>query len=255
MVGFKDFKKGFELSFTLAAIQFKERNEGSYLGILWYLLNPLLMFTLLLLIFGDRVGGSIEQYPLYLLLGIVTFNYFQRVTSESSNAIIVHKGIVKSVNFSRASLIFGIALAHLFSHIFELLLIAGFLLYFGASLSGLIIYPVVLFFFALFTCGVSFLLSALNVYFIDLNHIWTFITRLLWLGTPIFYSIGGQTRLYYVSLINPLYYFITIIRDLLIYRRISEAWMIGAAVFYGIVAFAIGFWVFNKLKRRFAELI
>ena len=75
-------KKFIELSFALAKAQFKLRNEGSYLGIFWYILNPIFIFSLLLLIFSTRVGQGIPHYPLYLLLGIIMFNFFQTATIE-----------------------------------------------------------------------------------------------------------------------------------------------------------------------------
>jgi len=248
-------KSTLELSLALARAQFKERNEGSYLGILWYLLGPFLMFLLLLLVFSDRVGTNIPRYPLYLLLGIVMFNFFQKATSESTKAISINRWIIKSINFPRESLISSIVLATLFSHIFEIVLFIVFALFFKVSPAGLIFYPLILIFFCIFVYGASLILATLNVYFVDLDNIWTFVSRLVWLGTPIFYTIGGQTRLFYVSLFNPMYYFITITRDIIVYTRIPEIWMIIGAVIYSLLFLFIGLLIFNKLKIKFAELI
>jgi len=248
-------KSTLELSLALARAQFKERNEGSYLGILWYLLGPFLMFLLLLLVFSDRVGTNIPRYPLYLLLGIIMFNFFQKATSESTKVISINRWIIKSINFPRESLISSIVLATLFSHIFEIVLFIVFALFFKVSPAGLIFYPLILIFFCIFVYGASLILATLNVYFVDLDNIWTFVSRLIWLGTPIFYTIGGQTRLFYVSLFNPMYYFITITRDIIVYTRIPEIWMIIGAVIYSLLFLFIGLLIFNKLKIKFAELI
>ena len=119
-MGVKHF---FELSFQIAKSGFKLRNEGSYLGILWYLLNPLLLFVLLLLVFADRLGNEIPMYPLYLLLGIVMFNFFQQTTSESTRIVLVdYRDLVKSINFPREAIVLGAVLKFLFSHFFEILL-------------------------------------------------------------------------------------------------------------------------------------
>ncbi|MBN1871840.1 MAG: ABC transporter permease [Candidatus Omnitrophica bacterium] len=248
-------KHAINFGFSLAEVQFKERNEGSYLGILWYLLNPILMFGLLLLIFYDRVGGEIKHYPLYLLLGIIIFNYFQRVTTESTICIPVNKGIIKSVNFPRLALVGSIVITHIFSHFFEILLLLLFLIYYKVSPVGIIVYPIVLIFFSLFVYGISLMLAAIHVYFIDLKHIWDFLARLIWLGTPIFYPIGGQKRLFIVNLFNPIYYYMTISRDIIIYHEMPPLWMIAGAAFYSIMFFVIGFLVFSKLKNKFAEMI
>lgn len=244
------------LSLQLAKAGFKLRNEGSYLGVFWYLLNPLLMFGLLLLIFSNRVGAGIPSYPLYLLLGIIMFNFFQQATTEATKAIIKdYQLIIKSINFPRESLIASIILKTLFSHLFEIILFVIFLLVFKNSLIGIISYPLMLLFFCFFVFGFSLILGALTVYFIDLENIWLFASRLIWLGTPIFYAVEGQTKLFYVNLFNPMYYFITIARDLIIYLKIPEPWIILGAVSFSLLFLAIGLLIFNKLKIKFAEMI
>lgn len=249
-------RSSFSLSFALAKAGFKLRNEGSYLGILWYLLNPLLMFALLLLIFSDRLGGGIPNYPLYLLFGIIIFNFFQQTTTEATKLIIrEYKGVVKSINFPRESLIGSIVLKTLFSHLFEIALFVFFLLIFRHSLIGMLAYPLILLFLYFFVFGSCLILSALTVYFIDLKNIWVFASTLIWLGTPIFYAIGGQTKLFYFNLFNPLYYFITIARELIIYARMPELWMLVGGGCYSLFFLVIGLLIFNKLKVKFAELV
>jgi len=246
----------FGLGLSLAKAGFKLRNEGSYLGIFWYLLNPLLLFILLLLVFSDRLGGNIPAYPLYLLLGIIIFNFFQQATTESTKVIMRdYQWIIKSINFPRESLIGGIILKTFFSHLFEIILFIVFILIFGGSLIGLIFYPVIIIVFCFFVFGVCLIFASLTVYFVDLENIWFFVSRLIWLGTPIFYAIGGQTRLFYVNLLNPLYYFITIAREIIIYTRIPELWMLLGMITYSLLFLLIGLLIFNKLKIKFAEMV
>lgn len=244
-----------ELTFALAKAEFKLRNEGSYLGILWYLLNPLLLFLLLLLVFSDRVGVNIPSYPIYLLLGIIIFNFFQAATIESAKVIHVNRWILKSINFPREVLVSSIILKTIFSHIFEIILLIVFLLFYRVPISGVLFYPFILIFFCIFIYGASLILSAIAVYFVDLENIWAFVVRLIWLGTPIFYAIGGQTKLFYISLFNPMYYFITIARDFIVYMKMPELWMIAGAIFYSVLSLIIGILIFNRLKIKFAEMI
>lgn len=243
------------LSSELAKAEFKLRNEGSYLGILWYLLNPLLMFILLLAIFSTRLGQNIPSYPLYLLLGIIIFNIFQQTTIESTKTIKENRWIIKSIRFPHEVLIFSIVLKNLFSHILEFVIFTMFLLFFGVPVTGAFFYSLILVFLLFFISGVSFILSALTVYFIDLDNIWAFVSRLLWLGTPIFYSIEGQENLLILNLFNPMYYFITVARDLVIYGRVSELWVIAGVMIYSLLSLVFGLFIFKRLKRKFAELI
>ena len=181
----KDIKR---ISYSLAVCDFKLRNEGTRLGFVWYLLNPLLLFTLLLLVFNDRLRAGIESYPLYLFLGIILFNLFHKTTIEATNGILHNAGLIKSIKFPGESVIISIVLRNLFEHLFEIIVFAIFLIAFNVSLVGIIFYLIVLVFLILFSYGVSLILSALTIYFIDLKNIWTFISRLLWFATPILFS-------------------------------------------------------------------
>jgi len=248
-------RHNFELSYILAKIGFVLRNEGTWLGIFWYLLAPFLTFLLLFAIFFDRLGHQIPNYAVYLFLGIILFNFFQKITGESIAIIRSNSGIIKSMNFSRESLVGAVVLKTLFSHFFEVLLLCLFLIYFKISLIGLIFYPLILLFFLIFSFGISLVLSSLSIYFVDLGNVWEFASKLIWFGTPVFYSIGGQTTLIYLNLFNPMYYFITITREVLIYNTLPELWMMGVALFYSLFYLLIGLFMFNKLKIKFAELI
>jgi lipopolysaccharide transport system permease protein len=243
------------LSLQLAKAQFRIRNEGSYLGILWYLLNPLLLFILLYLIFSTRLGKGIPHYPLFLLLGIIMFNFFQSFSTESAGIIRSNSNVIKSIIFPRESLIGASVLRALFSHIFEIIVLIIFFLFFKISIINFIFYPLILIFFIVFCFGIGLFLSSLSVYFIDLNNIWHFAVRLIWFGTPIFYAIEGQTRLFYLNLFNPIFYFITITREILIYNKIPELEMILGMISFTLLSLFIGLLFFNKLKGRFAELI
>jgi lipopolysaccharide transport system permease protein len=249
------FKRFFNLSISLARAEFILRNEGSYLGILWYLLNPILMFGLLYFIFNDRLGNNIPYYPLYLFLGLIMFNFFQNVTIESTKLIRTNTWIIKSINFPRESLIFSAVLNNFFSHLFEIILFFIFLLINKMALIGILYYFFILVFFCLFIYGACLILSSLTVYFIDLDNIWNFCSKLIWFGTPIFYAIGGQTKLFYLNLFNPIYYYITISRDIVIYSRIPELWLIIGGIFYSFLFLFLGLYLFNKLKNKFAEMI
>ena len=244
-----------KLGFHLGFYDFKLRNEGTYLGLVWYLLNPLLLFLLLLLVFQDRLGHNIESYPLYLLLGIIIFNFFQKTTSSATSGILQKAGLIKSIKLPNESIIISIIIRNIFEHIFEIIVFLILLIGFKVPLLGIIFYPIILIILAAFIYGVSLILSSLTVYFTDLDNMWGFISRLLWFATPIFYSVGGQTKLFLFNLFNPLYYFITISRDIVIYNKMPSLWTIGGMLGFTLIFLVIGLIIFNKLKYKFAELI
>ena len=119
----------------------------------------------------------------------------------------------------------------------------------------LIFYPTILLFLSIFAYGAGLILASVAVYFVDLGIVWGFLVRLIWLATPIFYSIEGQTRLGIINLFNPMYYFISVARDIIIYAKVPELWLIFGMIGYSLLFFVVGLFIFNKLKLRFAELM
>jgi ABC-type polysaccharide/polyol phosphate export permease len=245
-----------ELSFQLAKAEFKLRNEGSYLGILWYILNPVLTFTLLFLIFSDRLGGEIPHYAPYLLLGILIFNFFQSSTIESAKSLTRdNHHLIKSIHFPKEALVLSIIIKNLISHCIEILIFFGVLVFLHLELLPILYYIPLLFFISLFTLGVSFFLATLSVFFADMDNIWSFMVRLLWFGTPIFYSIADQIRLFYLNLFNPLYYFIATARDLILYQDTPATWLMVGVVGWGLASFIIGLLIFKLSNKKIAELL
>ncbi len=243
------------LSLAVARAEFKLKNEGSYLGILWYLLNPLLMFLLLLGIFSYSLGQSIERYPLYLLVGIILFNLFRTITVEATKTIYQNRLIIKSVAFPLENLIAALVLKNLYSHIFEFIVLFGFLLFYKISLTYILFYPLLVVLICLFSYGIALCLSALAVFVMDLDNIWTFGVQLLWFATPIFYTIDEHPVLFACNLLNPMYYFITVGRELLIYNTLPSFWLILGALIHTVVWFLLGIKLFKKFQNKFAELI
>ena len=251
--GLGKLKSIFGLSFQLAKTDFKLKNEGSYLGILWYLLDPFIMFLILFMIRNITASG-VENYPLYLLLGLVMFNFFKKTTTEAAGSISGNSGLIKSINLRKEVFIFSTFLKNLFSHFFEIILLIGFLLFFKMPLINLIYYPFILLFFGFFILGISFLVSTIGVYITDFKNIWAVLTRLLWFVTPIFYKIKLELP-FNINAFNPVYYFITVGREIIVYNKIPNFGLIMGMIFFGLIFFLIGFIIFQKYKIKFAERI
>lgn len=245
----------FGLSLVIAKADFKQKNEGSFLGPFWYLLNPILSFALLLAIFSKRLGGDIPHYPIYLLMGIIIFNFFNEIATESTTTIRNNNIIIKSIKFPNETLVAAIVLKALFSHLFEIAILLGFLCFFQLSLLNILLYPIIIFFFCFFAFGIALLFSCIAVYFYDFDNIWIFVSRLMWIGTPIFYAVHKGELLFKLNVFNPLYYFLTISRDVLIYSKPPELWMVVGMLGYTLFFVVVGLFVFNKLKIKFADKV
>ena len=253
---FKKIKSILELSFAIAKADFKLRNERSYLGLFWYILNPLISFAVLFFIFSDRLGNNIVDYGPYLLLGLIMFNFFQSITSEASNSLVGKDTvIIKSINFPHESLIISIIIKYIYSHIIELLFFSIFIILSPIHIINILLYLPIFILFSAFIFGFSLILASMSIYLVDLINVWSYGSRMLMFGTPIFYAIENQKRLFYINLFNPLYYYITAARDLILYSKIPEAYIIYGALFFSVTVLSVGIFVFNKTKNKLSELI
>lgn len=240
------------LSLSLAKAKFKLRNEGSYLGVFWYLLNPLAMFLILFSLRGFTNKNPIGHYPLYLLIGLVVFNLFRYATTISATAIKSNAGLIKSLKINLEPFVVSGIMQAVFSHLFEVLIIIAFLIYFKVSLLGLLFYPLVLFLLIIFMTGAGFILSAVGTYINDIENVWNIFVNMLWFVTPIFHAAGKN---FLINKINPMYYFITGARDIVVYNKLPDFSTILAMVLFSFGFLVIGLFVFEKYKKKFAEML
>ncbi|MGA2775016.1 MAG: ABC transporter permease [Candidatus Omnitrophota bacterium] len=240
-----------DLSLSLAKTRFKLRNEGTYLGVFWYLLEPLCMLLILLYIFSSR-KPNIKDYPLYLLLGLIMFNLFSNSTIQSAKAITENAGFIKSLKISHEALVLSVVFQVIFTHFFEIAALSIFMIYFNINLTGLIFYPILLFFYSIFICGISFTLAAVGVRINDIANVWSVIVRLMWFATPLFYSISEKSL---QSLLNPIAYFISAGRSLIINNQPPALWIVIGITFMSIISLAVGLFIFNLSKNKFAEYV
>lgn len=255
MVG-RNFKRLLNTSYEISKAEFKLKTEGSWLGVFWYLLNPIIMFLLLFFVFRERLGGNIDDYPMYLLIGVVLFNLFQQITLDSSRIVRVkHRGILRSINFPRESLNMASVFTYIYSHLFEIIVLIGFAIILGISLKGFLIYIIILPFLFTFSLGCSLILSSLTLYFIDLEVIWNFALRIGFFATPIFYSIKPGTDLFFLNLFNPMFYFITWAREAILNFSFPEPWVILGAFGYSFLFLLMGLLLYSKLKSKIVEKI
>lgn len=253
---YQKIKSVLGLSFSLAKANFKVRNEGSYLGIFWYLLEPLFFFIVLIVIRESISDTNIENYQLYLIIGLIMFNFFTAVTNFSTKVIQNNASFIKSLKINKESFVFSGVLQYVFSHFFEFLILTVFVLFLKVEIIWILLfYPIIFFMFCLFTTGVSLVLSVIGVYINDLKNVWSVFTRLLWFITPIFYVIENNGLLHRISMLNPLYHFINISRDMIIYHKTPQFSTIFLAIFFSVLVFLIGLLIFERNKSKLAEKI
>ncbi|MEJ0072815.1 MAG: ABC transporter permease [Candidatus Saccharibacteria bacterium] len=171
---------------------FKLRYQGSALGYLWSLLRPLFIFTILYFVFVRflKIGTQVPHPAVYLLLGIVLWNYFVEVTSGSVGAIVGKGDLLRKINFPKYVIVIAVSLSALINLLLNFVVIGVFMAFNHVSLTGhaFILLPLLVEMF-IFSIGVAFFLSALFVRFRDISYIWDVIIQAGFYATPIFYLL------------------------------------------------------------------
>lgn len=192
----KSFAKRYRYSFILlnqlVITDFKLRYKGSFLGYIWTLLRPLALFVILYIVFVNflRVGAAIEHFPVYLLLGIVLWNYFAEVTINGLSAVVGRGDLMRKLSFPRYVIVMAGSFSALINLAINLFVVGIFMFFNGVSVDWGIFWlvPLIAELF-IFSLALAFLLSALYVKFRDINYVWEVILQAGFYATPILYPI------------------------------------------------------------------
>ena len=161
----------------------------------------------MLFIKGSILKNPVQDYPIYLLIGIIICNFFSSVTSFSTGVISGNSSFIKSIKINKEVFVISGVLQFIFSHFFEFLILVFFAIFYKMNLFFLLFYPIIFGLLCLFTIGVSFILSVVGVYVSDLKNVWSISTSLLMFVTPVFYSVNTGDLLQKINMFNMLPFF------------------------------------------------
>ncbi len=194
----------------LVITDFKLRYKGSALGYVWTLLRPLALFAILYIVFVFflGIGGNIPHYAVYLLLGVVMWNYFVEVTSNGLSSIVSKGDLMRKLAFPRYVIVVAGSLSALINLGINLIVVLIFMILNGVVFhwSALMIFPLIIELFVL-GLGIAFLLGALFVRFRDVNYIWEVVLQAGFYATPILYPIDlilkSAPGVAHIMMLNP----------------------------------------------------
>ena len=192
----------------LVITDFKLRYQGSILGYAWSLLRPILLFVILYFVFveGLKIGGDIPHFPIYLLLGIVLWNFFAEMTSQSLGSIVDRGDLIRKIRIPRWIIIVSSSVSALINLSLNLLVVFVFMLFSNVDLMRSALWlPLILLQLYIFAVGVSFVLATAFVKFRDVSYIWEVILQAGFYATPIIYPLTVITNVTFqkLLLLNP----------------------------------------------------
>jgi ABC-2 type transport system permease protein len=257
-------RRFYELTLTLARTEFKLRYYGSVLGYVWSLMRPLLFFGVLYVFFTQilHVGGDIPHYGVYLLTGIILWNYVVEATTISVTALVDREALIRKMRFPRIVIPLSVSMTSMFNLGMNLITVVVFALANGISptLSWLWMLPIILGYIVLGT-GLSMLLCALYVRFRDVKPIWDVLAQILFYASPIMYTAGHYKSLEHYAMLNPFAVMLTQMGHSFIggsaFPSASHAaggwWHIALTIVLMLAVFALGLKVFTREAPRVAE--
>lgn len=177
----------------LVRTDFKLRYQASALGYLWSILNPLLLFAILYLVFAHflGIGRNIPHFPVYLLLGIVLWRFFTEATNNGLKAIVQRGSLIRKINFPRYIIVISGTISSLINLGINLAVVLLFVLINGVQLSweSLLIIPLILELYV-FALAIAFFLAAVNVKLRDIGYLWDIFLQAAFYATPIIYPLS-----------------------------------------------------------------
>lgn len=252
---FKDIKNYFEFLKSNVKKDIRGKYKGSFLGILWSFINPLLSVLVYAIVFPYIMRMKVENYLIYLITGIIPWTFFTSSINTGIISILSNADIIKKVYFPRILLPISSVTSALVNFIISCVIILIFCIFSGVGVSIYLLWlPVVAIIQYIMLLGFTFILSAIEMYMRDIEHIISFILAMAFYVTPILYKPEiFPENLSWIIKINPMAYLVDAYRSIFLYQENPNFYGLGIVSIFSIIIFIIGYNIFEKLQKGFAE--
>jgi len=245
---------GYQFLFEeLVKRDFKKKYKRTVLGMAWSVLSPLLTLLVMRLVFTQFFGRTMPHYTTYLFCGNLVFSYFNESTSQGMSALRGNAGIFSKVNVPKYLFLFSKNVQTLINFGLTLCVFFTFCIIDQITFTWkfiCLLYPIVM--LLLFNIGVGMILSALFIFFRDIQYLWSVFTMLLMYMSAIFYTIDGYAPMIRnLFLLNPVYLFIRYFRKIVIEATIPTIWFHLLMLADVVIVLAVGCWMYKKYNTKF----
>jgi ABC-2 type transport system permease protein len=258
-------RRSWDLLYIIAVNSFKQTYFGTALGYVWSLARPLALFAVMVVVFSKVLRlDTIPHYPVFLLMNIVLFGFFQEATGIAVSSVVAQESVVRKTQFPRLVIPLAVVLTALFNLGLNLVVVLAFVLGFGVEPQWTwLLFPFLVLALLVITVAVSMILSSLYPKFRDMAIIWQVISTALFYATPLIYTadrIGNNETLRHILGLNPLSPIFELARKWIIEPSApgpvaasggAGALAAAAAIYVAICVFAV--WVFNREAPLIAE--
>lgn len=243
------------LIWDFAISDLKTRYRNSVLGFVWTFLEPLLLLSVLYIVFTNIFKSSIQYFPLYLLLSLIMWNMFSRGTQIALNSIVTRSGILSQIHIPNEIPPISSSLTSLIMLMFEIMVFGIFLVAFQfVPPLTIVILPLVIILEFILVLGLALPISVLNVRFRDVQFIWNVVLQIGFFITPIFYNVGILPEKFQSILVfNPMVHVLNFAHDAVLYGKLPAIENVILAIAMVSLIFVTGYVIFRKLSPRIIE--
>lgn len=252
---FKNLYNYRELLKTNVKKEIRGKYKNSFLGVLWSFLNPLLQIVVYAVVFPLILRNTQPNYVIFLCCGLIPWTFFSTAITRSAFTMIENGNIIKKVFFPREILPISVVTSETVNFLISTIIIIGFVVFGGLGLSKYIIfYPLVLLAQYILLLAISLIISSISVYVRDLQHLIGVVLQLLFYAAPIVYApeVIPEGFKWIINL-NPMTYIINGYRAIFYEQTMPEWQPLLILIGGGIVFCIVGYLIFNKLQKGFAE--
>lgn len=253
---FKELYAYREMVFSLVKRDLRGRYKGSVLGFLWTFINPLLQLVVYTVVFSVIMRAGIDKYYIFLFVALVPWIFFSSALTGGASSVLTSKDMVKKIYFPREVMPIAYVTTSFVNMLLSFVVVLAVLLVtgFGINAVALLYLPLIMIVEYVLALGIALLSSALTVYFRDLEYVLGIVAMAWQFLTPVMYSADMvPEELLPIFNLNPMTPVIEAYRQILYYKQQPQLETLSQAAILGMVFVGVGYVVFRKLQRGFAE--
>lgn len=253
----------------LVKTDFKLRYQGSLMGYIWSVLKPLMLFAVMYIVFVNflKFGQDVPHFEVALLLGTVLWSFFSETTNLGMSSIVTRGDLLRKLSFPTHIVVVAVSINALINLVISLLIVFIFGLINGVDVSiYALLAPVLLLELYAFSLGVSFILATIYVRFRDIGPIWEIVLQAGFYFTPLIYPVtlvmNMDVRIAKLLMMNPMAQIIQDMRhiwtsssNITVWQLVNTNWIVAIPYIIPWVVLVVGYIIFNKNSKKFAEII
>ncbi len=243
-----------DLLTNLVGRDIKLHYRRSVLGILWSQINPLLSLIIFSIVFEQIVPLGVPNYPAYVFTGLLAWNWFSTSLNAASYSLSMSRDLVRKPRFPTEMIVVSTVTTNMVNFFLSLPVLVGLLWLSNIPFSwALLFFPLIVAIQFILTLGLTLLISATNVFFLDIQHVVTILVLVWFYITPVFYRVNKHSDFDFLLDWNPMAQLLKQYRQIILNGSTPDFFILGWLTLGSSLIIGLGWKLFNQLKYRFVD--